>query len=229
MKDSFNSSLHSGKGLIIATTNAGKLDEICSVLSFLEISLLSLSDFAVLPEAPEAGSTFEENARGKAVFFFDHLKRPVLAEDSGLVLPALGGFPGVHSSRIAADDSSRIRCVLDRLEELERDFPAPNSTAAEQMRSAYYVSSLVFFNGDNTLVTEGRCHGKIQRTSSGTQGFGYDPIFLPDNSSKTFGQMDPTEKSKISHRGIALKAMIPFLIAQFRPELSQAAQENGQQ
>lgn len=217
MKDSFNNSPNSSRELIIATTNAGKLNEIFEQLSVLEIPLLSLNDFQVLPEATETGSTFEENARLKAQFYYDLLKRPVLAEDSGLVIPALGGFPGVHSARIAKDDPSRIRCVLDRLEELERDFSTPNIPALD-LRSAYYVSSVVFLDGSSVQAVEGRCHGTIARLPAGTAGFGYDPIFIPEDFSKTFGELTSLEKAERSHRGEALRAILPYLRKRFRSE-----------
>jgi XTP/dITP diphosphohydrolase len=218
MKDSFNSSRPSGKELIIATTNPDKFAEICSELSSLEIQLRSLKDFPKLPEAPETGATFEENARLKAGFYYRQLHLPVLAEDSGLVIPALGGFPGIHSARIAQDDASRIQCVLDRLLDLEKELPASDSPAPEIIRSAYYVSILAFANGENIHVVEGRCHGTILRAPSGNQGFGYDPIFCPDQSLKTFGQMDRKEKFVLSHRGNSLRSMIPYLQNQFSNE-----------
>ncbi len=224
MKDSRSSSLLSGKELIIATTNEGKFAEICGELSFLEISLRSLNDFQELPEVQETGSTFEENARLKAAFYYSRLQRSVLAEDSGLVVPALGGFPGIHSARIARDDVSRIRAVLERLEELEKAL-SQESEAAKQLRSADFVCSLVFASVKDTYAVEGRCHGKIQTIPSGTQGFGYDPIFAPEGASKTFGQMDRAEKANFSHRAKALKAMMPILMNEFHPE-SKTAQGN---
>jgi non-canonical purine NTP pyrophosphatase (RdgB/HAM1 family) len=217
MKDSSSNSPTSSRELIIATTNAGKLNEIIEQLSVLEIPLLSLNDFQVLPEATETGTTFEENARLKAKFYYDLLKRPVLAEDSGLVIPALGGFPGVHSARIADDDPSRIRCVLDKLEELEKDFSAPNSPDLD-FRSAYYVSSLVFLDGTSVQAVEGRCHGTIARIPVGTAGFGYDPIFIPENFPKTFAELTSLEKTVRSHRGEALRAILPYLRKRFYPE-----------
>lgn len=226
MKDSFNNFPNSSRELIIATTNAGKLNEIFEQLSVLEIPLLSLNDFQVLPEATETGTTFEENARLKAEFYYDLLKRPILAEDSGLVIPALGGFPGVHSARIANDDPSRIRCVLDRLEELEKEFPAPSSPDVD-LRSAYYVSSLVFLDGSSVQTVEGRCHGTIARIPVGTAGFGYDPIFVPENFPKTFAELTSLEKAERSHRGEALRAILPYLRKRFHPEESNPIRPEG--
>jgi len=217
MKDSLSSFPPPGRELIIATTNTGKFGEICSELSFLNIQLRSLNDFPDLPEAPETGSTFEENARLKADFYYDKLHRPVLAEDSGLVIPSLGGFPGIHSARIANDDASRIRCVLEKLDELQTEVPITPITSW-QLRAAYYVSSLVFEDGEKAFTVEGRCRGSIARSASGAQGFGYDPIFVPENSGKTFAEMDQKQKTEISHRGRALRAMIPHLISVFHLE-----------
>jgi XTP/dITP diphosphohydrolase len=213
MKDSFNNSPGSDKELVIATTNSGKLAEIRSELSVLEIPLLSLRDFPDLPEAPETGNSFEENATSKARFYHQLLNKPLLAEDSGLVIPSLGGFPGIHSARIAEDDPSRIRIVLQRLQELDTHHELPPDG-----RLAFYVSSVVFVDREFIRSVEGRCHGSITRNPSGSKGFGFDPIFVTEGSTRTFAEMNIAEKSQLSHRGKALRQIIPYLQQRFRKQ-----------
>ena len=224
--------------LVIATYNPGKFAELRSGLEVLGIPLLSLNDFANIPEAPETGETFSVIAHNKAKYYFDRLNERrhsagiserrlsagVLAEDSGLVIPSLEGYPGIFSARVGKTDEERIRVVLDKL----------HST---QDRSAYYHCSMVFITTTGEIETEGRCYGTIAKTPSGNLGFGYDPIFVPQNdfttentesteisssifsvssvpsvvkkSNRTFGETPLSEKAAISHRGRALQEMIP--------------------
>ena len=196
--------------LVIATYNPGKFAELRSGLEVLGISLLSLKDFADIEEAPETGETFSEIAHNKAQYYFDRLnerRHPagiserrlsagVLAEDSGLVIPSLEGYPGIFSARIAETDEERIRIVLDKLHSI-------------QDRTAYYHCSMVFITTNGEIETEGRCYGTLAKTPSGNLGFGYDPIFIPQNSNRTFGETPLSEKAAISHRGKALQEMIP--------------------
>ncbi|HEY4491564.1 MAG TPA: RdgB/HAM1 family non-canonical purine NTP pyrophosphatase [Acidobacteriota bacterium] len=183
---------------MIATTNQGKFREIAAELKPLAISLDSLSSFKGAPESPETGISFAENAMQKADFYFDYLRTAVLAEDSGLVIPSLDGFPGLHSARVAATDSERIQTVLDRLRNRED-------------RSAYYVCHIVVKTGTRLCVSEGTCHGRITSVPEGDQGFGYDPIFQPEGAVSTFGQMRLIEKSAYSHRGRAARKLLPCL------------------
>jgi XTP/dITP diphosphohydrolase len=192
--------------LVIATYNVGKFVELRSGLEVLGIPLLSLSDFPDIPEAPETGETFSEIANRKAQFYFERLRRPgiderrlpagILAEDSGLIIPSLDGFPGIFSARIGNTDNERIQIVLNKLHSISD-------------RSAYYHCSMVFITINDKIETEGRCYGTIVETPVGNLGFGYDPIFLPRNSDRTFGETPISEKSAISHRGRALQQMIP--------------------
>src|SRR5262245_1433019 len=107
--------------LLLATTNQNKVFEIRTALGQMGIPLCSLRDFPQVPEAPETGSTFAENAAQKANYYWEQFRKPVLAEDSGLVIPSLGGFPGIQSARIGPDDHSRIEMVLGRLKNQELD------------------------------------------------------------------------------------------------------------
>jgi XTP/dITP diphosphohydrolase len=205
MKDSCNNSPpSSGKYLILASTNRNKFFEIRTALGHTAIPLYSLADFPAVAEAPETGETFAQNAVQKAQYYFRHFHKPVLAEDSGLVIPALRGFPGVNSARIAPDDPSRIAIVLERM----REHPAE--------RQAYYVCSVVVLWDGEPIAAEGRCDGVLTEEPDGDLGFGYDPIFIPEGHRKTFGRMSIKEKSQYSHRGRAIHALLPRLLEMFR-------------
>ncbi|HSE42384.1 MAG TPA: non-canonical purine NTP pyrophosphatase, partial [Acidobacteriota bacterium] len=165
----------------------------------------SLNDFPSIDEAPETGSTFAENAAQKAKYYWEHFKKPVLAEDSGLVVPALGGFPGIHSARIGPDDATRTQIVLQKLKELD-----------SVSRNAYYICSIMLIVNNQSYAVEGRCDGTIADQPDGTQGFGYDPVFIPEGLTRTFGRMSIKEKSQYSHRAKAIHLIIPHLISEFR-------------
>ena len=190
--------------LLLATTNQNKFFEIRTALGQLGIPLCSLKDFPPIEESPETGSTFAENAAEKANYYSEKFQKPVMAEDSGLVIPSLDGFPGVHSSRIGPDDQSRIEMVLDKLKNPDLD------------RNAYYICSIMLIVNGTRYAVEGRCDGSILKAPDGTQGFGYDPIFLPDGALRPFGRMSIKEKSQYSHRAQAVHKIIPHLISEFR-------------
>jgi len=208
MRDFCNNSPPSeGKYLVVATSNQNKFFEIRSALGQIGIALYSLNSFSRIEESPETGTTFEENAKQKAEYYFQYLQNPLLTEDSGLVIPALNGFPGIHSARIAADDASRIALVLEKMK-------------GREDRSAYYICSLVYHDGKQMTAVEGRCDGVITAEPIGELGFGYDPIFRPENHPATFGQMTIKQKTFYSHRGRAVEKIIPYLIAEFRNYVS---------
>jgi XTP/dITP diphosphohydrolase len=190
--------------LLVATTNQNKFFEIRTALGQLGIPLCSLKDFPQVDEAPETGSTFAENAAQKANYYWEKFQKPVMAEDSGLVIPSLGGFPGVHSARIGPDDNSRTQLVLDKLKDSNLN------------RSGYYICSIMLIVNGASYAVEGRCDGSILEAPDGTQGFGYDPIFLPDGALRPFGRMSIKEKSQYSHRAQAVHKIIPYLISEFR-------------
>lgn len=190
--------------LLLATTNPNKVFEIRTALGQLGIPLCSLKDFPPVPEAPETASTFAKNAAQKANYYWEKFHKPVLAEDSGLVIPSLGGFPGVQSARIGVDDNSRIQIVLDKLKN-----PGPD-------RRAYYICSIMLIVNNTQYAVEGRCDGTLLEAPDGAQGFGYDPIFLPDGALRPFGRMSIKEKSQYSHRAQAVHRIIPHLISEFR-------------
>lgn len=189
--------------ILLATKNPDKVKEIRRMLGNLPVEILSLKDFAQLPDAVEDGKTFDANALIKAHFFARLTNLPTLADDSGLEVEALGGLPGVHSARFAgyhADDATNNQKLLDELKKIG----VTESAAA-------YKCSLAFVNTDGTeIVTHGKISGKIKSVAQGNGGFGYDPYFYLDNE-RTMAQLPVDEKNLISHRGAALKEMILHL------------------
>jgi len=190
--------------ILFATSNRHKVIEVQQVLSPLEIRLLSLNDFPALISPEENGETFLDNALIKATAAFQATGLPVLADDSGLVIPALGGEPGVHSARYAGPGApawAMMAKVLGKLR-LAESFRTP----------AFFETVLVFQIGPKDFKhTRGAVDGKIASAPRGSEGFGYDPIFIPDGWEKTFAEISLEEKNRLSHRSRALSAMIPHL------------------
>ena len=188
------------KKIVLASKNSDKVKEMRLVLKDLPLEILSLADFADVPDAVEDGSTFEENALIKAKFFREQTGLACLADDSGLEVDALGGLPGVHSARFAgyhADDLTNNKKLLDELKKI-----------GVEESAADYRCALAFVDTDGTvLLSEGKILGKIKIVARGTGGFGYDPYFYLDDE-HTMAQLPVDEKNKISHRGAALKEMI---------------------
>src|SRR5829696_5847125 len=189
--------------LVIGSRNRKKLVELQDLLGDLPIELTDLSPWPDLPDAQETGQTFEENARLKATAYARAVGGWVLAEDSGLVVPALKGRPGVCSARYAGthgDDAANNRKLLAELAPLPDD-----------RRAAYYVcvAALAGPDGDVKAVSEGRCHGVIAREPRGAGGFGYDPLFVVPEYHKTFGELSLRVKQALSHRARAVVQLRP--------------------
>jgi XTP/dITP diphosphohydrolase len=185
--------------LVIATKNTGKLNEINALLKNYPVNLKSLSDFGPIPPVEEDGATFDDNAYKKAAFTARVLGLPALADDSGLVVPALGGSPGIHSARYGGDsltDAHRCDLLLQNLK-----------GKIDRQASFSCVISIATPTGA-ALTYEARCEGLIAESASGINGFGYDPIFYYPLLKKTFAEMTPREKSQVSHRGKALKELL---------------------
>jgi XTP/dITP diphosphohydrolase len=182
---------------LLATRNKGKVREIRSALSPFDIEFESLLERDDLPEAIESGTTFAENARLKAAHYSHLTGLPALAEDSGLVVDALDGRPGVHSSRFAPSDKERIEKLLRMLNSL----PGPIS------RSAHFVSAVCLLLPDHLIEVVGEVHGELTQEPRGTHGFGYDPVFYYPPAGKTFAQMTVEEKNQVSHRAQALEKL----------------------
>lgn len=195
----------SGQQLLIATSNAGKLRELRSLLIGLEVELLSLADFPGIQSVVETGSTFVENASLKASGYALQARVLTLADDSGLAVDELKGRPGVHSARYVHPDASYPERVATLLAELER--------VAAQTRAARFVCSMAVASeaGEILFETEKSCEGHIAAAPRGTGGFGYDPIFIPDGYHLTFAELPAEIKNQISHRAVALRAVRDFL------------------
>lgn len=181
--------------LVIATSNPGKTIEIQSLLSGFPIHIKNLGDFGPIPSVEEDGDTFDDNAYKKSSFVSKVLGLPALADDSGLVVEALGGAPGVYSARFAGEDATdKQRCskLLDAMK-------------GKTNRKATFecVISIAVPSGA-ALTYEARCEGEIAETPAGKNGFGYDPIFFFAPLKKTFAELTREEKNLVSHRGKAL-------------------------
>ena len=187
--------------LVLGTRNPKKLEELSDLLRDLPLEVVDLSGYPDAPEIEETGTTFEENARLKAVGVSKAIHQWVLAEDSGLVVPSLQGQPGVYSARYAGshgDDEANNTKLLAELA------PLP-----DEQRSAYYVCVAVLCDptGEVKAVTEGRCHGDITKERRGNGGFGYDPLFLVPEFHRTFGELSLRVKQALSHRAKAVAQM----------------------
>lgn len=186
--------------LIIATKNAGKANDFKLLLEPKGFEIKTLLDYPEIPEVEETGYTFEENARLKAETISALLKAPVLADDSGIMIDALDGQPGVFSARFAGEPKSNAANnakVLAMLGELEGG-----------SRQAHFHCTLVLAHPDKeSLVVEGKVTGEIAQFPKGDNGFGYDPLFFYPELNKTFGELTDQEKNTFSHRAEALKQL----------------------
>ena len=182
--------------LVIATRNKGKIAEIKKLLDGFPVIIKDLTDFGPIPLVAEDGLTFDDNAYKKAAFTAKVLGLPALADDSGLVVEALDGAPGVYSARYAGKDASDKDRCLQILKEMEGK---TNRNAAFEC-----VVSIAMPTGP-ALTYEGRCEGIITKAPAGENGFGYDPIFYYSPFKRTFAEISMTEKNKVSHRGKVLQ------------------------
>ena len=192
----------------MASRNHKKLAELRRVLDTAGISgltLLSLEDVAPFDEAPETGATFEENAVAKARDAFRATGLASVADDSGLEVDALNGMPGVLSARWAGEhgkDAANNALLLAQLRDV-----------ADERRGAAFVSACALVSASGETVVRGRWPGAIAREPRGDGGFGYDPVFVPEGSSRTAAELTPEEKDAESHRGRALALLVPALRA----------------
>ncbi len=189
-----------GERLVVASHNAGKLREIAALLAPHGVEALGAPDLG-LDEPEETGASFRENAEIKAHAAARASDLPALADDSGLVVPALGGAPGIHSARWAGPTRD-FAAAMARLE-------ADLAKTAQTDRRAHFACALALAWPDGHCETvEGAVHGRLVFPPRGTRGFGYDPVFVPDGHAITFGEMDPAEKHRISHRARAFARLI---------------------
>jgi len=184
--------------VVIATRNQNKIDEIAQILQGKNFRIISMQDIKDLPEIIEDGLTFEENARKKALSIAKLTGRVTMADDSGLVVDALNGRPGVISARYSGEDATPQKNNLKLLEELEG--------VPVKKRTARFVCVIAVARPSGKIsVTEGRCEGLIAKELRGEEGFGYDPLFVIPEHNKTFAELGSAVKNKISHRAIALE------------------------
>ncbi len=185
--------------LIFASNNAGKLAEI-QALSLPGIELISLREAGIEEDIPEPFNTFRENAWAKASYIYRKTGRDCFAEDSGLVVPALGGEPGVFSARYAgekATDADNNHKLMDKIRDLDRPM-------------AYYQATICLIRRGTERYFEGRCTGTLLQQPRGTGGFGYDPLFLPEGQDLTFAELPIAVKNTISHRSAAMLQLAQY-------------------
>ena len=190
--------------LLVATTNAKKLKELQELLADLPVECLSILDFPKIQAVAETGRTFEENAKIKAMSYAEQTGVLTLGEDSGICCDALDGAPGVFSARFCGEfhsDEANNKKLLD----LMIDVP-------DEKRSAYYESAIALAEPSKLIgVVKGQVHGLITRDLQGAGGFGYDPLFFYPPYQKTFGEVSPAMKHRVSHRGQAFAKLRKLL------------------
>lgn len=189
------------KEIVAATNNPDKLREIREILG-TKFSILSLKDEGVSVEIDENGLSFYDNALIKAKTVTELTGKPSLADDSGLIVPALGGAPGIYSARYGGEDCDSLLNRAKLLKEMKNI----------ENRDASFYSSIVLFFPDSTVVSaEGEAKGMILKEEQGTKGFGYDSLFFSFALKKSFAEATPEEKNSVSHRGAALKNLLKKL------------------
>ena len=202
--------------LLVATTNPGKLREIRELMADVPVSLVCLADVPPVAEPEETGATFDANARLKARYYAAHSGLPTVAEDSGLVIDALDGEPGVRSARFLRPDASYPERFVEIFKRLD--------ARADRPRSARFVAALACVDGDHVVYeTTGVVEGVIAREPHGAGGFGYDPIFFYPPYGRTLAEVSQAEKSRVAHRGIAFRAFAEWISGQ----LAAAAQPSA--
>ena len=189
--------------IIFASKNEGKVREVRHILNGINAKIISLNDVGFKDEIPETADTFEGNAKIKAEGVYNKFKLPTMADDSGIIAAQLGNEPGVYSARYAgenATDEENNKKLLERL----KAFAEPHR--------GKFVCAAVYFFGDNLITTKGEVEGIIIIKPRGTNGFGYDPLFLPDGFDKTTAELPSEIKNKISHRFKAFNQLKKYLM-----------------
>jgi XTP/dITP diphosphohydrolase len=192
-----------GKKIIFASKNEGKVREVRHILNGINAEILSLNDVGYIDEIHETEATFEGNAKIKAETIYNTFKLPTIADDSGIVAMQLGNEPGVYSARYAgenATDEDNNRKLLDRL----KSYPEPHK--------GKFICAAVYYFGADFILAMGEIAGSIIKEPRGTNGFGYDPLFLPDGYDKTTAELPPEIKNKISHRFKAFNQLKKYLL-----------------
>lgn len=191
------------KKIIFASKNEGKVIEVRHILKGINSEILSLNDVGYTDEIHESADTFEGNAKIKSEIIYKKFKLPTIADDSGIVALQLGNEPGVYSARYAgenATDEDNNRKLIERL----KSFPEPHK--------GKFVCAAVYYFGADFIVAMGEIVGSIIKEPRGTNGFGYDPLFLPDGYDKTTAELPPEIKNRISHRFRAFNQLKKYLM-----------------
>lgn len=187
--------------LVFATNNKNKLQEVRAILAD-KITIRSLSDINCEEDIPETGATFHENASQKSHYIVEHYHKNCFADDSGLEVETLNNEPGVYSARYSGsrDMEQNMDLILKNL-------------TGKSNRKAAFITVISLILGGEEYFFEGRINGEIIEERRGSKGFGYDPIFIPEGYDRTFAEMTEEEKNAISHRAIAVKKLVDFLLA----------------
>lgn len=185
--------------IIAATHNQHKLEEYRELLDGQDLEILSLNDYPEYDEPEENGKTFEENADIKSLSAAEYCDTLAFADDSGLEVEALDNAPGIYSSRYAENDSARIARILKELD------------GKDNRRARFVCVISIAFNGEVVGSFRGEVYGTIIDEPRGENGFGYDPLFMPDGFDKTFAELSQEDKNKISHRANAIEKVIEFV------------------
>lgn len=196
--------------IVLATGNQGKVKELAAMLAPLNLNVVAQSEFNV-SEVPETGTTFVENAIIKARHAAKITGKPAIADDSGLEVMALGGAPGIYSARYSGENAND-QTNIDKLLETLKDTP-------QDQRQARFVCVLVYMEHENDptpIICQGFWNGEITQQQEGREGFGYDPVFYVPTEQCTSAQLDKAVKNQLSHRGQALKALVPQLALQLK-------------
>jgi len=181
--------------IVIATRNKGKINEIQDLLKGFPVEIKNLDDFGTIPVVEEDGDTFDDNAYKKSSFTSKILGLPVLADDSGLIVDALGGLPGVYSARYAGENATDKENCAKLLKKME---------GKKNRKAAFECVISIAVPTGAALTYEERCEGLITDKPAGSNGFGYDPVFMFPPLNKTFAQLTKEEKNRVSHRGKAM-------------------------
>jgi XTP/dITP diphosphohydrolase len=189
------------KTIVVATRNRGKQREFRDLLAPLGSTILSLGDLSIEADPEESGTTFAENARLKAIAYSRHTEFPVLADDSGLEVAALGGKPGIFSARYAGEGASDSERVSKLLRELQ----------GKRREARFFCALALALEGTLFLESEGECPGIIAEGPRGTNGFGYDPVFFFPALGKTLAELSEAEKNSLSHRANAVAALLSLI------------------
>jgi non-canonical purine NTP pyrophosphatase (RdgB/HAM1 family) len=194
--------------LFLASSNPGKLREYRELAGHASLDLELLPNFAAIPVFEETASTFAENSAGKALYYSRFCDGTVLADDSGLVVPALGGAPGVYSARYAGPNATDTDCIRKLLNEMK-------GKSGEDRRARFVCVTTIANQGRALAVVSDSAEGSIATLPSGDGGFGYDPVFYYESLGRTYAEISPAQKNSYSHRGKSLRKILYVLSPSF--------------